>query len=159
MLTALALLTCVGAATVGGVFFAFFDFCDESARPSARKPGGRGHAANQCRRSESDVLWCVFWHSITGRWLRRRVVLPVGPAAFATTVCCGPAFHRGHALRYHRDQRTEERMVCALGQRNIGGFRLLADEVAEWSTWNHVRTAASVASAVCSAAALAYCPL
>jgi hypothetical protein len=103
-----------------------FDFCDESARPTARKPGSRGHAANQCRRSESDVLWCVFWHSIAGRWLRRRVVLPVDPAAIAVTACCRPALHRGHALRHHRIQCTRERTACAPGQRITGGFRILA---------------------------------
>lgn len=156
MLTALALLTCVGAAIVGGVFFAFSTFVMKAL---AQLPASQGVAAMQ--RINVVVLNPMFFGAFFGTallgagcvaasffpWmpLRSPLLLAAGLLYIVGTLFVTIAFN------VPRNER-----LARLDNESSEASAYWPVYVAEWSAWNHVRTAASVASAVCSAAALAY---
>ena len=155
MTSTLALLACLGAATVGGVFFAFSSFVMKAL---AQLPASQGVAAMQ--RINVVVLNPGF------------LALFVGMAALAAA--CSAASFLPWAV-------PRSPLLLAAGLLYLGGtfavtgvFNVPMNErlarlgcaspeaaaywpayVQRWSRWNHVRAAASIASAACSAAALA----
>ena len=155
MLTALALLTCIGAGTVGGVFFAFSTFVMTAL---SQLPASQGVAAMQ--RINVVVLTPLFLGVFMGT-----AVLAVGcvVASFfpwaaprsplllaAGLLYLGGSFWVTAAFNVPRNAR-----LARLSPESSEGAAYWRVYLREWSRWNHLRTAASIASAVCSAAALA----
>ena len=151
----LALLACIGAATVGGVFFAFSTFV---MRALAQLPAGQGVAAMQ--RINVVVLNPLFLGLFLG-------------TAFLCTACAVAAFLPWSAQRSPLLVASGGLYLAgSLGvtmARNVPRNKKLAraapeaagtadywrQYVREWTRWNHVRTVASIGSAACSAASLA----
>jgi uncharacterized membrane protein len=155
MLTAFTLLACIGAATVGGVFFAFSTFI---MKAFAQLPASQGVAAMQ--RINVVVLNPLFlgvfmgsavlaaacalasffpWSAPSSPWLLAAGLLYLVGSFFVTMVFNVPMNERLGRL----DAPSSEAAVY------------WPVYVRDWSRWNHLRTAASLASAACSAAALA----
>lgn len=154
MLTALALLACIGAGTVGGVFFAFSTFVMKAL---AQLPANQGVAAMQ--RINVVVLnplflgvfstavlaaGCVVASFIPWSAPRSPLLLAAGLLYLAGTFFVTVAFNvpRNERLARINAESSEAAVYWPV-------------YVREWSMWNHLRTAASIASAACSAAALA----
>lgn len=157
MLTALLLLVCVGAGLVGGVFFAFSNFVMKAL---ALLPGGQGIAAMQ--RINAVVVNKGFIGTFVGTavlaviciivagfspWVTARslLVLLAGlcylVGAFGVTLVFNVPRNQ-HLARWEAES-SEAR-------------RYWPQYLREWLLWNHVRTAASLVSAVFAAAALAF---
>ena len=155
MLATLALLSCIGAGTVGGVFFAFSTFVMKAL---AQLPANQGAAAMQ--RINVVVLNPLFlgvfvgtallsagasvasffpWHASRSPLLFAAAVLYVVGSFLVTMRLNVPMNERLARLSCESSQAAEYWPVY----------------VREWSKWNHVRTVASLASAACSAASLA----
>jgi uncharacterized membrane protein len=147
MLFALALLTCLGAATVGGVFFAFSTFV---MRALAELPASQGVTAMQ--RINVVVLNLAFlgvfigsallsllciaasplsWRATYAPWLLAAGLLYLG-GCFGVTMACNVP--RNNRLA-HLDAASEE------------AHAYWHVYVREWTRWKHVRTTASLASA------------
>lgn len=155
MLTALPLLACIGAGTVGGVFFAFSTFV---MRALAQVPASHGVSAMQ--RINVAVINPLFLGVFTGTAIlaascvvasffpwsapRSPFILAAGllylaGSFFVTAACNVP----------RNDQ------LARLSAESPEAAAYWPVYVREWSKWNHVRTAASAASAACNAWALA----
>ena len=156
MLTLLILTAALGAATIGGVFFAFSTFV---MRALAQLPPAQGVAAMQ--RINVVVLNPMFLGTFVGTavlqglaallamfgWDRRRA-----------RRCCWPApvlYVVGLLRRDDRLQRARATSGCGHCRRS----RRLRTQywpiyLREWTWWNHVRTAAALAAAACGLAAL-----
>ena len=155
MLTALAFLACIGAATVGGVFFAFSTFVMKAL---AQLPASQGVAAMQ--RINVVVLNQLFLGAFMGTALLAAgcVVasffpwsVPRSPLLLAAGLLyLAGSFFVTLAFNVPRN----ERLARLYAESSEAAIYWLV-YVREWSKWNHLRTAASVASAACSAAALA----
>jgi len=155
MQTILALVLCIGAGTVGGVFFAFSTFI---MRALAQLHHARGIAAMQ--RINVAVLNPLFLGVFMGTALLSAVCLivaffPWAGSGSALLLTAGILYLVGSFLvTILRNVPMNER----LGHLDAGSSQ--ADEywpayVRGWTRWNHVRTGASLLSAVCSAAFLA----
>ncbi len=155
MLTTLVLLTCIGAGIIGGVFFAFSTFIMKAL---AELPASQGAAAMQ--RINVVVLNRIFLGVFVGTAL-----LSVGctvASFFPWTAPRSPLLMTGGllylmgtffvtmSLNVPRNER-----LARLDAQSPQGAEYWPVYMREWTTWNHVRTAASIASAACSAAALA----
>lgn len=152
---ALALLSCLGTATVGGVFFAFSTFVMKALD---QRPPNEGVAAMQ--RINVVVINPLFVGVFAG-------------SAVVTTMLCAMAFFPWTGSR-------SSLIVAAFFSYVVGSFgvtmafnvprnnRLAALDsgsveaadywpvyVREWTRWNHVRTVASLVSAACAAGSLA----
>ncbi|WP_198022098.1 anthrone oxygenase family protein [Algiphilus aromaticivorans] len=150
----LSLLLCLGAATVGGVFFAFSSFV---MRALGQLPPEAGVAAMQ--RINVVVLNAWFLGAFLGTALLASLaavtalqVLPAPEAAqllvaallylvgpLAVTMRCNVP--RNERLARMEAASAEAAQYWPLYKR-------------EWTRWNHVRTVASLASATCAAGAL-----
>jgi uncharacterized membrane protein len=155
MLTTVALLVCIGAGTIGGVFFAFSAFVMQAL---AQLPATQGAAAMQ--RINVVVLNRVFLGVFMGTAL-----LSLGAVAaslLAWTVPRSPwliaagllylvgCFGVTVAFNVPRNQR-----LAAMAADSTQAAAYWGVYVREWTLWNHVRTVASIASAACAAVALA----
>ena len=154
MLSTLALLACIGAGTVGGVFFAFSTFVMQAL---AQLPPSQGVAAMQ--RINVVVLNPLFLGVFMGTALlaaacvvasffpwtapRSQLLLAAGLLYLVGSFYVTRAFNvpRNKHLARLNAESSEAAVYWPL-------------YVREWSYWNHLRTAASLASAACSAAAL-----
>lgn len=155
MLTVLALLTCIGAGTIGGVFFGFSSFVMKAL---AQLPRAQGAAAMQ--RINLVVLNPLFLGVFVGTallavgcaiaayipWTTLRSSLLLAAAAFYLVGC----FLVTMRLNVPMNDRLAD-----LDSESSQAAEYWPVYVREWSRWNHVRTAASLASAACSAASLA----
>lgn len=156
MLNTLALLTCIGAGIVGGVFFAFSTFVMKAL---SQLPESHGVAAMQ--RINVVVLNPLFLGAFMGT-----AVLATGCFAVSLFQWSAPrsplllassllylvgTFFVTIAFNVPRNER-----LARLDNESSERSAYWPVYVEEWSRWNHVRTVASVASAACSAAALAY---
>ncbi|HYD59488.1 MAG TPA: anthrone oxygenase family protein [Noviherbaspirillum sp.] len=155
MHTTLALITCIGAGTVGGVFFAFSTFVMKAL---AQMPTNQGIAAMQ--RINVVVLNPMFLGVFMGTallaagcavaaffpWdaLRSQLLLAAG---FLYLVGCFFVTVRFNVPMNER--------LAGLDNTSSGAAGYWTEYVRGWTFWNHVRTAASLASAACSAASLA----
>jgi uncharacterized membrane protein len=155
MLTTLALLACIGAGTIGGVFFAFSTFI---MRALAQLPPNQGVAAMQ--RINVVVLSPIFLGVFMGTALLSTGCaiasffpwsVPRSPLLLASGILyVVGTFFVTMKLNVPRNER-----LARLGSESSEAARYWPVYLREWSNWNHVRTAASLASAACSAAALA----
>ncbi len=154
MTTALALLLCLGAGTVGGVFFAFSTFV---MRALSQLPAAQGVAAMQ--RINVVVINPAFLGVFVGS-----AVLSLACTAFAWwawgaahapwLLAAGLAYLVGcfgvtMAFNVPRNER-----LARLDAASADAQHYWPVYVREWTRWNHVRTAASLAGAGCAAAAL-----
>ncbi len=151
---ALALLTALGAATVGGVFFGFSSFVMKAL---ADLPPAQGIAAMQ--RINVVVINPWFLGVFMGTAL-----LALGCAAVAAMSWALPAsgwllaagllyavgtFGVTGALNVPRNDR-----LARLDAHAPAAASYWTRYLSEWTRWNHVRTAAALASAACAAWAL-----
>ena len=155
MTTVLAILLCIGAGLVGGVFFAFSTFVMQAL---AERPADQGIGAMQ--RINITVLNPYFLGVFMGTallsvvaitlpalasrspqtlWLLAAGALYVFGSFVVTIVCNVPRNDRLARL----DAGSEE------------ARSYWPTYVREWTRWNHVRAAASAAAAACAAGALA----
>jgi uncharacterized membrane protein len=155
MLSIVTLLASVGAGTVGGVFFAFSTFVMQAL---AQLPASQGIAAMQ--RINVVVLNPLFLGVFLGTALLAIVCVvasffpwsaPRSPLLLAAGLLyLLGSFYVTRAFNVPRNKR-----LAQLNAESAEAAVYWPVYVHEWSLWNHVRTAASLASAACSAAALA----
>ena len=156
MLTSLVLLAAVGAGTIGGVFFAFSTFV---MRALAGLPPAHGVAAMQ--RINVVVLNPLFLGIFVGTaglqglaallalvaWVPGTSLLLLAAAVFYVVGSVGVTM----AANVPRNDRLASMPAGSDEARDYWPIY-----VREWTFWNHVRTAASLASAACSMGALAW---
>jgi uncharacterized membrane protein len=151
MLTAVMILVCVGTGIVGGVFFAFSTFVMKAL---AQLPASQGVAAMQ--RINVVVLNPLFLGtallaaacvvmSVPGWSTPRSILLLASGALYLVG-----SFLVTMALNVPRNER-----LAGLDPASSQAAEYWVVYLREWSLWNHVRSVASVASAACSAGALA----
>jgi len=154
MVSALALLACIGAGTVGGVFFAFSTFVMQAL---AQLPPGQGIAAMQ--RVNVVVLNPLFLGVFLGSALLAAgcvvvAFVPWSAPRSPLLLAAGLLYLVGsfYVTRAFNVPRNQE--LARLNAESSEAAAYWVRYVREWSQWNHVRTVASLASAACSAAAL-----
>jgi len=155
MLTILTLLACIGAGTIGGAFFAFSTFVMKAL---AQLPPNHGVGAMQ--RINVVVLNPIFLGVFVGTALLATGCaiasffpwsVPRSPLLLASGILyVVGTFFVTMRLNVPRNER-----LARLGNESSEAAQYWPVYVREWSNWNHVRTAASLASAACSAAVLA----
>jgi len=155
VLEALLLLVCVGAGTVGGVFFGFSSFIMKAL---AQLPPRQGVAAMQrinvvvlnppflgvfmgtaVLGAACAIAAFVPWSPPRSPWLLAAAVLYVAGTFFVTM-----------AFNVPRNQR-----LASLDAESSEAAVYWPVYVQQWSMWNHVRTAASLVAAACAGIALA----
>jgi uncharacterized membrane protein len=155
MQTILAFFLCVGAGTVGGIFFAFSTFVMQAL---AQLPNNQGAAAMQ--RINVAVLNPLFLGVFMGTALLSAACLI---AAFVPLTALRSALLVAASILYlvgcffvtiRRNVPMNERLA-RLDSESSQSAEYWPAYARAWSMWNHVRTTASLASAACSAAALA----
>ncbi len=142
----LALLTALGAATVGGVFFAFSTFVMKAL---AQLPAAQGVAAMQ--RINVVVINPWFMGVFMGTLLLSIacVVMALRSASFAL-LAAGLLYAVGTfgvtmVFNVPRNNRLE-RLEAA----SADAAAYWPAYVREWTRWNHVRTGAALLAAVCA---------
>ena len=155
MLTTLTLLTCIGAGTIGGVFFAFSTFV---MRALAQLPASQGITAMQ--RINVVVLNPLFLGAFMGTALLAAGSCVAALSAWSTP---GAPFRLAAGLLYLAGSfavtatcnvpRNDRLARLDPGSPEAAAYWPVY--VREWSRWNHVRAAASMASAACAAWAMA----
>ncbi|WP_439520339.1 anthrone oxygenase family protein [Hydrogenophaga sp.] len=153
---ALALLTALGAATVGGVFFAFSSFVMKAL---ADLPPAQGIAAMQ--RINVVVINPLFLGVFMGTALLAVACVAVAAMSWesppsswlfaAGLLYAVGTFGVTGALNVPRNDRLA-RLDAPAPEAASYWKRYLV----EWTFWNHVRTVAALASAVCAAWALTH---
>lgn len=156
MLEALILLMCIGAGTVGGIFFAFSSFI---MRALAELPATQGVAAMQ--RINVVVLNPVFLTLFVGTavlGLASIVVafFPWSNPRSPLLLTAGVSYVVGSFLVTMRCNVPLNNRLDRLDAESADAIEFWPEYVAKWLRWNHVRTAASIATAACSALALGY---
>lgn len=153
-MNALILIGVLGAATIGGVFFAFSTFV---MRALAQLPPAHGVAAMQ--RINVVVLNPLFLGVFLGTalvqamaaglslvaWLPQRSPLLLAAAALYLVGTFGVTV----ALNVPRNDR-----LAAMAADSDAAGAYWPTYVREWTFWNHVRTVAALASATCGLVAL-----
>ena len=155
MLDVLALLACLGAGTIGGVFFAFSTFVMKAL---AQLPPQQGVAAMQ--RINVVVLNPMFLGVFMGTALLGALcgvaaLLPWTGSRSGLLLASGVLYLAGCFLVTMRGNVPMNERLARLEAGSPQAADDWPEYVSRWSTWNHVRTAASLASAACAAAALA----
>jgi len=146
----LILFTCIGAATVGGVFFAFSSFVMQAL---AQLPPAQGVAAMQ--RINVVVINPWFLGVFGGTLLLSIACTVLSLLAWQPALLvAGPSYAVGTfgvtgALNVPRNERLA-RLDAASPQAAV----LWPVYVREWTFWNHVRTLAALVSAAGAAVAL-----
>jgi uncharacterized membrane protein len=155
MLDVLSVLICLGAGTIGGVFFGFSTFVMKAI---AALPASQGVVAMQrinvvvlnplflgvfvgtALISMTGVILAVArWHGSQSLWL-----LTAGLLYFVGT------FGVTRAFNIPRNER-----LAGLNAHSPEASEYWTVYVREWTRWNHVRTVASIAAAGCAAMFLA----
>jgi len=154
MLTTLPLLVCIGAALVGGVFFAFSSFVMKAL---AQLPDEHGVAAMQ--RINIVVLNPLFLAAFVGTAALAGICVvagffPWGAPRSLLLLAAGLFYLIGSfgvtaAFNVPRNER-----LARMASDSAEAATYWPIYVREWLRWNHVRTAASLLSASCAAAAL-----
>ena len=153
MLTALSVLTCLGAAVIGGVFYAFSSFVMQAL---AQLPPAQGVAAMQ--RINVVVLNPPFLGLFGGTALLALVAAAVAAFAWSTPrfllLSCGSLLYLWGVIGV--TGRGNVPLNERLGRLDPAAPETAAEwtsYVAAWMRWNHLRTAAAVAAAACFAVA------
>lgn len=155
MQTAVTLISCIGAGIVGGVFFAFSTFVMKAL---AQLPVTQGVAA--MRRINVVVLNPLFLGVFLGTALLSAAcvvisVLGWGVERSYLLFASGLLYLVGSFLVTVGFNVPRNENLAKLDPESTQAAEYWAVYLREWSLWNHVRSVASVASAACSAGALA----
>jgi uncharacterized membrane protein len=155
MLNTLVFVACIGAGTVGGVFFAFSTFIMKAL---AQLPPNQGISAMQ--RINVVVLNPLFLGLFFGTAALTAgcvvaAVLPWSQPRSSLLVACGLLYLVGCFLVTMAFNVPRNQRLASLNAESSEAAAYWLVYVREWSRWNHVRTAASAASAACAAMALA----
>ena len=155
MLTALTLLACIGAGTVGGVFFAF---STSVMKALAQLPASQAVPAMQ--RINVFILNPFFLGTFLGTAVLTAGCVVASFFPWSTSrspllLAAGVLYLVGSFLVTVVFNVPRNERLARLDAESAEAAAYWPAYVREWSKWNHLRTAASVASAVCSAAALA----
>ncbi|HET9818240.1 MAG TPA: anthrone oxygenase family protein [Rhodanobacteraceae bacterium] len=155
MIEALILLACLGAGTLGGIFFAFSSFVMKAL---GDLPTAQGVAAMQ--RINVVVLNPVFLALFVGT-----AVLGVACVALAffpwsatrstLLIAAGALYVVGSFLVTGRFNVPLNNRLGRLDAESPEAAAYWPQYIRQWLEWNHVRSFASVASCACSALALA----
>ena len=154
MLWTLALLLCIGAGTVGGVFFAFSAFVMKAL---AQLPAAQGIAAMQ--RINVVVLNPLFLGVFIGSAVLAALAIAAAffpwsaPRSFWLSAAGLLYFVGSFVATMVRNVPMNERLA-RMDAASAEASAYWPAYVGHWSRWNHLRTAASLAAAACSAAAL-----
>jgi uncharacterized membrane protein len=154
MLGTLPLLVCIGAAVVGGVFFAFSTVVMKAL---AQLPTGQGVAAMQ--RINVVVLNPLFLGVFVGTAVLAGICVlagffPWGEPRSVLLLVAGICYLVGSfGVTAAFNVPRNERLARMEGQ-SAEAVAYWPVYVREWLFWNHVRTVASVASAASAAVAL-----
>jgi uncharacterized membrane protein len=155
MFATLVILSCIGAATIGGAFFAFSTFVTKAL---AQLPANQGVAAVQ--RINVVVLNPLFLGVFVGSALLSgglavaalwTWMAPRSPLLLAA----GILYVVGCFLATMRLNVPMNERLARIDAGSPEAAEYWPTYVRDWTNWNHVRTAASLASAACSAASLA----
>jgi uncharacterized membrane protein len=159
MFTTITVLACIGAGTIGGVFFAFSTFVMKAL---LQLPPGQGVAAMQ--RINVVVLNPLFLSAFVGT-----VAIEVGCVLLSLSAwnasrsmlvfAAALLYAVGTFLVTMKFNVPMNNRLARLDPGSSEAASYWPTYVREWSKWNHVRTAASLVSLACSAAALALRPL
>lgn len=155
MQTAVTLISCIGAGIVGGVFFGFSTFVMKAL---AQLPVTQGVAAMQ--RINVVVLNPLFLGVFLGTALLSVAcvvisVLGWGAERSYLLFASGLLYLVGSFLVTVGFNVPRNENLAKLDPESTQATEYWAVYLREWSLWNHVRSVASVASAACSAGALA----
>jgi uncharacterized membrane protein len=155
MLKTLPLLVCIGAGIIGGAFFAFSSFVMKAL---SQLPSPEGVAAMQ--RINLVVLNPLFLGVFVGTAVLAGLCIvagffPWGEIRSLLLLSAGTSYLVGSfgvtaAFNVPRNER-----LARMGSSSAEAAEYWPIYLREWLFWNHVRTAASVLAAGCSAAALA----
>lgn len=154
MVITLALLLCIGAGTIGGVFFAFSTFVMKalSARPSV-------HGVGAMQQINTDVLNPIFLGVFLGSALLSVVAVVLSiinwPSAGALfLLAAGLIYLLGSFAVTIRFNVPRNERLAQMDADSTEAIEYWTAYVREWTWWNHVRTVASIAAAACAAGAL-----
>jgi uncharacterized membrane protein len=156
MLAVLLLLHCVGAAAIGGVFFAFSVFV---LRALADLPPASGIVAMQ--RINVVVLNRVFLGTFMGTAVLALVLAVVAIATWslprsALLLAAAALYFLGSFMVTVRFNVPRNNHLARLSVASPEAASYWPVYVREWGMWNHVRTVASLASCACAASAMAF---
>lgn len=154
LLTTLAVLLCLGAATIGGVFFAFSTFV---MRALGERPAAEGIAAMQ--RINVVVLNPLFLGVFVGSaGLSVAVIvmagLPWAGSRSAWLMTAGLLYGLGTFVVTMVFNVPRNDRLAQLAATTPEGATYWLRYQREWTWWNHVRTAAALLAAACCLAAL-----
>lgn len=155
MFETLTLLSCIGAGTVGGVFFAFSTFVMKAL---TRLPASQGVAAMQ--RINEVVLNPIFLGvfvgaALLGGGLSVASFFPWTAPRSPLLLAAGILYVVGSLFVTMKLNVPMNERLARLDSESSQATEYWPAYVRTWSNWNHVRTVASLASAACSAASLA----
>jgi len=151
MAITIAVLLCIGAGTVGGVFFAFSTFVMTalSARPCA-------HGIGAMQQINVTVLNPMFLGVFLGSALLSVVAVVVSVITWPSSgapflLAAGLLYFLGSfAVTIGFNVPRNERLA-QLDADSTEASEYWSTYVLEWTWWNHVRTVASIAAAACAA--------
>jgi len=155
MQTILGLVLCIGAGTVGGIFFAFSTFIMQAL---SQLPRAQGIAAMQ--RINVVVLNPLFLSVFMGTALLSvacfiAAFFPWTPLRSALLIAASILYLIGCFLVTMRRNVPRNERLARLDAASSEAAEYWPVYVSTWSIWNHFRTVASLASAACGAASLA----
>ena len=156
MLATLLLLLCVGAAAIGGVFFAFSAFV---LRALSDLPAESGITAMQ--RINIVVINRVFLGVFIGTAMLSLALAVVAVATWspprsALLLAAAGLYFFGSFVVTIRFNVPRNNHLARFSAASPEAASYWPAYVREWGMWNHVRTAASLASCACAASAMAF---
>lgn len=156
MLATLPLLTCLGAAIVGGVFFAFSAFVMKAL---AQLPASQGIAAMQ--RINVVVLNPLFLAIFVGTTVLSAICVlagfyPWGTARSVWLLLAGLLYFVGCFIVTGVFNVPRNEKLARLDNESAEAASYWPVYLREWLKWNHVRTLASLLSAACAGMAMRY---
>jgi uncharacterized membrane protein len=156
MLAALLLFFCVGAAAIGGVFFAFSAFV---LRALSDLPAESGIAAMQ--RINIVVLNRLFLGVFMGTAVLALALAVIAVATWslprsALLLAAAGLYFVGSFMVTLGFNVPRNNHLARLSPTSSEALSYWPAYVREWGMWNHVRTVASLASCACSASAMSF---
>lgn len=142
----LALLTALGAATVGGVFYGFSTFVMKAL---AQLPAAQGVAAMQ--RINIVVINPWFMGALMGTLLLSIACVVVAVMAGSAALLAGGLLYAlgtfGVTMAFNVPRNNR---LARLDPASSDAAAYWPTYVREWTRWNHVRTAAALVAAACA---------
>ncbi len=142
----LALLTALGAATVGGVFYGFSTFVMKAL---AQLPAAQGVAAMQ--RINIVVINPWFMGAFMGTLLLSIACVVVAVMAGSAALLAGGLLYAlgtfGVTMAFNVPRNNR---LARLEAASSDAVAYWPTYVREWTRWNHVRTAAALVAAACA---------